>query len=1139
MKKVKINIFFILSTVFFTSVYSQISAPSKVHFLCESPYNNLTVFWDDNSTTETGFIIESKLDDGNWETWATLNNANSMSYNRLNYSRAESREFRVIAFNSSETSSVSNSIRVVGTNSTLEVSPEIPGIRNPKTITVDGVTFSEIQDQCPADPSKGKATRISTYFSAEVRKVSGSVLFNTPIYETRSQIRNNIAQNDPQHTGGHRPYAWGSYGPSSSTPSRVMHSRHWTNLDASENVVVRIKLLPSRLSAHSSNININDLQIMPAPIAVDLVDATTVDVTLAGATSDYALHYRIAFNRQSWSSTTASGREPNTTEAPLFIFINPISIAPASAPENEFKEFNGGALIVMGAGIHLPNNRWRFFGSGENSVARELYAPGNAYLHGGFVFNEDTYQMKAHGRAIYSDELFNVFDDATVDGYEYSSPGRTPWSKITCTKGNVWNITPPWEARVAFSSTYVNQTLFEGFTNIGGRMGPVMESGRASMVNHKDVGYTGSTYQRGNGTAGAVYKGCLLHNEDDITYTHHDYLFDHCTTYNLINGPTFQLGWASQSSFIALSTVKNHTVLESDRKAGTGNNHGVWNAADLGLNTFTLHTGGYWENVNIWGEQNIVWSIKIKDNAITGLTSTPIIQDKTWKNVTIEVPSRSKNLLQGNSNASLNQVGYLKFFHFDNLVIAGNHINNIDDGNHFLYNAQTLLHTFTFFTLPNQVPSPAAGISPNGQAISMFNIKHKKFVKIDESLPVSFSPACANSSSNASQFTIVDAGNGYVALRTSNGYYLKADSQRYGYMQSLPDKVRGDVDSQEITESAKFIWVNVDTDKFALYSKTMGLYVRTESNSGPNLPLYAASNSIGEAETFSTNNSIVLRTIATSTTGNGSIYPNNIVSVIDGTDQTFTFTPAVGSAVGNVIVDNVPQGKMNSYTFTNVTTNHTIKVDFGTAIPSLIQAENYSAMSGIQTQATSDTGGGLNVGFIGSGDWMEYTVVVPQSGDYNLDLRITGTNSTWTFDILSNGTFIKKIDGIATGGNQIWNTLKTTINLTEGMQTIRIYANSSGWNFNWMEFSTGTLGTNTYSKEEIIVYPNPVEKELFINNIEGDFSFKIFDITGKNVLNGTNKTSKGIDVSILNKGTYLLEISNNINLKKIVKILKK
>ena len=46
------------------------------------------------------------------------------------------------------------------------------------------------------------------------------------------------------------------------------------------------------------------------------------------------------------------------------------------------------------------------------------------------------------------------------------------------------------------------------------------------------------------------------------------------------------------------------------------------------------------------------------------------------------------------------------------------------------------------------------------------------------------------------------------------------------------------------------------------------------------------------------------------------------------------------------------------------------------AIPGRIQAESYTTMSGIQTQATGDGGTGLNVGYIDQGDWMDYSVNV-------------------------------------------------------------------------------------------------------------------------------------------------------------------
>ena len=103
------------------------------------------MYWDDNSTNESGFIIESKTDGGSWSLWQTINSVNAQSYNGFNYDRTASREFRVIAFNGTENSTASNTIRVVGTNSLLEVYPEVPGIRSPQMLNMNGITFPEIQ----------------------------------------------------------------------------------------------------------------------------------------------------------------------------------------------------------------------------------------------------------------------------------------------------------------------------------------------------------------------------------------------------------------------------------------------------------------------------------------------------------------------------------------------------------------------------------------------------------------------------------------------------------------------------------------------------------------------------------------------------------------------------------------------------------------------------------------------------------------------------------------------------------------------------------------------------------------------------------------------------------------------------------
>ena len=61
---------------------------------------------------------------------------------------------------------------------------------------------------------------------------------------------------------------------------------------------------------------------------------------------------------------------------------------------------------------------------------------------------------------------------------------------------------------------------------------------------------------------------------------------------------------------------------------------------------------------------------------------------------------------------------------------------------------------------------------------------------------------------------------------------------------------------------------------------------------------------------------------------NGSISPSGWTSVRHGWDQTFTVTPDKGYAVAKVLVDGKSVGSVKSYTFKNVTKDHTIEVVF-------------------------------------------------------------------------------------------------------------------------------------------------------------------------------------------------------------------
>ena len=60
----------------------------------------------------------------------------------------------------------------------------------------------------------------------------------------------------------------------------------------------------------------------------------------------------------------------------------------------------------------------------------------------------------------------------------------------------------------------------------------------------------------------------------------------------------------------------------------------------------------------------------------------------------------------------------------------------------------------------------------------------------------------------------------------------------------------------------------------------------------------------------------------------GSVDSSGSVMVNHGADQTFTITPDNGHHVANVMVDGLSVGAVTTYTFTNVTADHTIEAVF-------------------------------------------------------------------------------------------------------------------------------------------------------------------------------------------------------------------
>jgi uncharacterized repeat protein (TIGR02543 family) len=78
---------------------------------------------------------------------------------------------------------------------------------------------------------------------------------------------------------------------------------------------------------------------------------------------------------------------------------------------------------------------------------------------------------------------------------------------------------------------------------------------------------------------------------------------------------------------------------------------------------------------------------------------------------------------------------------------------------------------------------------------------------------------------------------------------------------------------------------------------------------------------------------IINYTVTASSGSGGSISPSGAVSVTEGGSRTFTITPDSGYRISFVTVDGVNQGAITTYTFTNITANHTIIATFGRETP--------------------------------------------------------------------------------------------------------------------------------------------------------------------------------------------------------------
>ncbi len=212
-------------------------------------------------------------------------------------------------------------------------------------------------------------------------------------------------------------------------------------------------------------------------------------------------------------------------------------------------------------------------------------------------------------------------------------------------------------------------------------------------------------------------------------------------------------------------------------------------------------------------------------------------------------------------------------------------------------------------------------------------------------------------------------------------------------------------------------------------------------------------------------------------------------------------------------------------------------------LPGKIEAEAYSSMSGINTENTTDMGGGSNIGNIENGDWVEYTANIDKSfGEYWLAYRVATVTSGGTIDFEVNGNNLGTVVVKNTGGWQKWVTSDSIkISLTGGVDTkfrLKFKGGSGGLlNINWftLNYIDPTALHPVNEKLPITIFRNSAMRELSFAGIEPGTTINIFNANGHLVYsNQAINELITINTALFSKGVYIIKLQkeNSVAIRK-------
>lgn len=109
----------------------------------------------------------------------------------------------------------------------------------------------------------------------------------------------------------------------------------------------------------------------------------------------------------------------------------------------------------------------------------------------------------------------------------------------------------------------------------------------------------------------------------------------------------------------------------------------------------------------------------------------------------------------------------------------------------------------------------------------------------------------------------------------------------------------------------------------------------------------------------------------------------------------------------------------------------------------------------------SNTNSETYLSYINQGEWLEFTVDVKASGYYQVKARVGSTTETGSFRLDFNDADVSGTISVPnTGGWESWQEIEGVIELQEGIQIMRLYAVTGGFNIDYLDFIAVQLDCN-------------------------------------------------------------------------------